>query len=140
MDSTDGRDRAPDRYSSHGRETIDRQRDASRLLAYDLVQRLVDSDVPPDARRFLADNAAAVVVMLADQLFAYHCMAQCIRYADRTGRKGGADGAAADKLKRRFYAQMFRHVSGAGLDPRASREGYVPYSPQRFCDVGVADV
>lgn len=97
-DTATGTGRAPDRYTGHGRETIDRMRD---LL------------------RFVARSAEA-----GDALFAAHCLATALKYRDRAGRKGSAD---EDRAKMSWYLQMHRHVVFGEEDPRAGRLGFEPY-------------
>ena len=62
-DSPTGFDRAPDRYTGQGRETIDRMRD--------LAHTLFGSG--------------------GDRVFAFFCLASAMKYGDRAGRKGSAD-------------------------------------------------
>mgnify|MGYP000609010699 FL=1 len=98
-DSITGHDRAPDRYSSKGRETIDRMRD----LAHEMF----------------ADPA------LADAAFAFHCAATAVKYEDRAGLKGDA---AVDEAKARWYREMERHALGLGEDPRSGRATFTPWT------------
>lgn len=105
MDSIDGRDRAPDRYTRKGRETIDRMRD----LAYDSEW----------------EDAFMVGFPVADILFAYHCRATALKYEDRDGAKGDPEG---DRAKRAFYNAMADSVLHDGQpDPRSERPGFTPY-------------
>ena len=106
-DTVDGADRAPDRYMTHGRETIDRQRD-------------------------LACEQALGHKRLADMLFAFHCDATALAYEDRNGAKGDPEG---DAKKARWYRQMARHVRAPRIhaDPRGDRPGFVPYEHSQGC-------
>ena len=104
-DSVDGRDRAPDRYTQKGRETIDRMRD----LAYD-----------PEW-----EDAFSVGFSMADILFAYHCRATALKYEDRNGAKGDAAG---DEAKRAFYTAMADSILYDDCaDPRSERPDFTPY-------------
>lgn len=107
-DSADGFDRAPDRYTAHGRETIDRMRDLAHTFA---------AMMRPGCTRAQRDD-------LADDLFAFHCFATALKYEDRAGLKGDAN---TDARKAAFYRGMAAHVAGEGPDPRAARPGFVPY-------------
>lgn len=100
-DSAVGDDRAPDRYTGHGRETIDRMRDLARFM----------SGGP----------------LAGDRAFWVHCVATALKYHDRAERKGPKD---EDIAKMRWYLQMARHAAGTDVDPRASRPGFVPYEQQ----------
>ena len=108
-DTPTGLDRAPDRYSSKGRETIDRMRDA----AY------------PLAEQFLGKPGKEADA-LADAMFAYHCNVTALKYEDRLGLK---DAPEQDAKKAYFYRTMASHVLSCGLlpDPRHERPGFVPY-------------
>lgn len=110
-DSATGHDRAPDRYMAHGRETIDRQRDA----AYDMAEALAIPGVG--------------VEEVAGALFMYLCTMQVLRYHDRLGLKGNAE---EDKDKAKFYLDMIHHLADGGPDPRSSRPGFTPYQRQPF--------
>ena len=103
-DSTTGFDRAPDRYTALGRETIDRQRD----FAHEAARTVGAEDVNE----------------LADMLFAYHCWAQVMKYEDRAGLKGDP---TADRAKAEFYKAMFAHVLKGSPDPRSGRPDFTPY-------------
>lgn len=109
-DSIDGKDRAPDRYMSAGRETIDRMRDEAHVLADAIVAAGIQFDT---------------VDKLADALFAFHCRATAMKYEDRAGAKG--DGSA-DYRKCAWYRAMERHIIRGGPDPRAERPDFVPYT------------
>lgn len=116
-DSPTGHDRAPDRYMAHGRETIDRQRDAAYAFAESLAIPGVNVDE------------------LADVLFVYLCTMQRLRYTDRAGLKGGVE---EDKAKAKFYFDMAQHVSLGLPDPRADRPGFEPYQRRPFKSGGAS--
>ena len=97
---------APLRYSAAGRETIDRIRDR----AGDWFAEALAAGCSP-----------------ADAAFAVHCAACALKYRDREGLKGPAD---EDERKAGWYTQMFDHLCGRGPDPRTSRPGFIPYTPQ----------
>jgi len=101
-DTPTGTERAPDRYTSKGRETIDRQRDLAHAL-------------------FATPG-------LADKAFAYLCTAQALKYDDRRGLKGTEEDAAYNDTKAAWYRAMADHVQGRGPDPRAKRTDYVPWT------------
>ena len=97
-----GFDKAPRRYSAHGRETVDRMRD---LCHAEAEGRDIDGDV----------------------LFAVACMTHALKYADRKGLKGPAQ----DNLdKERWRREMSLHALCGTEDPRAYRAGFAPYSPK----------
>ena len=100
-DTEVGDDRAPARYTAHGRETIDRMRD----LAHDLFG-------PGD---------------LADVAFAFHCAATALKYSDRAGLKGDAE---VDRAKASWYLDMVSAALGEAEDPRSGRPGFVAWSPE----------
>lgn len=116
-DSPDGFDRAPDRYTGQGRETVDRMRDRCwHVAATELNWRGLD-------------ELAAV----ADLLFREVCESHALKYRDRLGRKGDAD---EDRRKLAFWTQMAEHVATGGRtpDPRAGREGFVPYTRREWTE------
>lgn len=97
-DSPTGHDRAPDRYSGQGRETIDRMRD----LAHEMFGE-------PG---------------LADDVFAFHCIATALKYADRYGKK---DATEIEEKKLAWYLAMAEHVLDGTPDPRSERSGFTPW-------------
>lgn len=110
-DTPTGFDRAPDRYTAKGRETIDRQRDSAHFLAvlhYDGV-------ATPEQ-----ENA------LADLLFVYHCHMCAMKYRDREGLKDDVDH---EQAKAHFYSMMAQHVENPTVvpDPRSNRPDFKPY-------------
>lgn len=107
-DSVAGFDRAPERYTTQGRETIDRMRDMAHTLT---------DTLPSD---FRGDRAK-----LADVMFAYHCLVTELKYQDRAGTKGDPEG---DAKKAEWYHAMAMHVLAGSPDPRADRPDFVPYS------------
>ena len=113
-DDPTGFDRAPDRYTGSGRETIDRMRDAAGPLFW----------------RALARGAR-----VEDAVFAAHCHLDAMKYEDRAGKKGDAQ---VDRDKGLWYRQMARHVEGYDADPRKHRDVFVPYAREayRFDGVG----
>lgn len=110
-DSITGFDAAPDRYMTHGRETIDRQRD----FAHEAARAVGGGALAGDAK---------AVAELADLMFAFHCQAQVMKYRDRSGLKGDA---AADMAKAEFYQAMLEHVLKGTPDPRSGRPDFTPY-------------
>ena len=102
-DSPAGHDRAPDRYSGQGRETIDRMRD----LAHEMFTN-------PKA---------------ADEAFAFHCIATALKYADRHGKK---DATEIEDKKLAWYLAMAEHVIDGTPDPRSERADFVPWQRQLF--------
>lgn len=110
-DSAVGFDRAPDRYSSEGRETIDRQRDLCHIQA----ERMIDMNFFPEGTS---------INMLADAMFSAHCNLCAMKYDDRNGKKDDPD---QERSKSKWYMQMFHHIFGAAPDPRSSRDGFEPY-------------
>lgn len=112
MDTPDGFDRAPDRYTSTGRETVDTMRDGARSLAALLTDRQPLS--PTD---------------LGDLLFLYACWTHQRKYEDRLGKKGTPEDAAKDADKARWWREMGAHVANPSNnpDPRANRADYTPY-------------
>ena len=114
-DSATGFDRAPDRYMTTGRETIDRERDQ----AHDVAEAYLGPGATPDE-----------VVRLANTLFSYHCDTVALKYLDRKGKKGPPE---IDLEKARWYLQMAAHVRGEGMeDPRSRRPEFVPYVRQKM--------
>lgn len=101
-DSPTGHDRAPDRYTTQGRETIDRQRDAAGALFEEAIEAGLDA---------------------GDAAFYVHCQLTATKYQDRRGAKGGDDDGKA-----RWYWAMAAHLLGEGEDPRAGRPDFVPYA------------
>lgn len=102
----------PSRYTKQERETIDRMRDFAHKMAASVC---------------CGDD----VDWLADLLFIFHCEATALKYEDRNGSKGDPLG---DQAKAEWYVQMAEHVRSPETkqDPRASREGFVPYErPKR---------
>lgn len=97
-DSPTGHDRAPDRYSGHGREPIDRMRD----LAHEMFPN-------PKA---------------ADEAFAFHCIATALKYDDRHGKK---DPTEIEEKKLAWYLAMAEHVIDGTPDPRSERADFVPW-------------
>ncbi len=95
---------APMRYSSHGRETIDRIRDTV-------------GDAYLDALRAGCSSA--------DAAFVAYCAGTALKYRDRAGLKGPED---EDAKKAEWYEQMYAHVCGNGPDPRTYRQGFEPYA------------
>lgn len=61
---------------------------------------------------------------MTDAGFVAFCLGTAMRYEDRAGAKGDAEG---DAEKARWYRQMIAHVNGDGPDPRAGRPGFQPY-------------
>ena len=106
-DSPTGHDRAPDRYTTQDRETIDRMRDLAHAM-------FADPDV-------------------ADAVFAFHCIATALKYSDRCGRKDLPD---IEKKKLAWYLAMAAHVRDGAPDPRSERPGFVPWEkhPVRLGD------
>ena len=94
---------APVRYSAHGRETIDRMRDAAAELF---------------------DEAFMARLSFGDAAFAVHCALTAMKYEDREGLKGDA---AEDAKKAAFYRAMHAHVLRRGPDPRSERVGFKAY-------------
>jgi hypothetical protein len=115
-DTATGLDRQPDRYSAHGRETIDRMRDYCYWKAEKIVALRQGGPVM-DARA------------LGDELFVAHCELTAMKYVDRLGLK---DEVEADSKKAMFYAMMAGHVADDGPDPRSKRPGFVPYQRQAW--------
>lgn len=103
-DTAHGFDRAPHRYSAHGRETIDRMRD----VAGELFERAMLHGLEP-----------------GDAAFYVHCVLTAMKYEDRAGRKGDAK---PDHDKAIWYRRMANHLLGVGPDPRASRPDFQPYT------------
>lgn len=101
-DSPTGHDRAPDRYTTQGRETIDRQRDAAGALFEEAIEAGLDD---------------------GDAAFYVHCQLTALKYEDRLGRKDPDDAGKAA-----WYQKMAAHLLGAGEDPRAGRADFVPYA------------
>jgi hypothetical protein len=98
---------APARYSAHGRETIDRMRDAT-----------------PALYSFALSRGASV----ADAVFYVHCILDAMKYEDREGKKGDP---LEDMTKARWYRQMAAHAVGDAHDPRENRgAAFVPYVRQ----------
>lgn len=114
-DSLAGFDRAPDRYTGHGRETIDRMRDWCHHAA--------DRTAAAYGREF-AEH-------LGRSTFMAHCVCTAMKYRDRAGRKPGTP-AEADLAKAGWYEQMAAHVLKPDLhpDPRSGRPGFQPYVRQ----------
>ena len=110
-DSAVGFDRAPDRYSSEDRETIDRQRDQCHVQAV----RMIGIGLFPD-------NTS--VNMLADAMFTAHCTMCAMKYDDRNGLK---DDPGQESSKSKWYQQMRMHVFGGAEDPRSGRDVFEPY-------------
>lgn len=110
-DTPTGFDRAPDRYTAKGRETIDRQRDAAHFLAALEIGRYAG---PED------------IHALADTLFAYHCHMCMMKYQDREGLKDDVDH---EQAKAHFYSMMAQHVENPTVvpDPRSNRPDFKPY-------------
>jgi hypothetical protein len=94
-DSPTGHDRAPDRYTTQDRETIDRMRDLAHAM--------------------FADPA------VADAVFAYHCIATALKYSDRYGLK---DLPEIDAKKLHWYLAMASHVRDGTPDPRSERADF----------------
>ena len=107
-DSLTGHDRAPDRYTTQDRETIDRMRDLAHAMF----------------------SGPAV----ADAVFAYHCIATALKYSDRYGLK---DLPEIDAKKLLWYLAMAAHVRDGTPDPRSGRPGFVPWEkrPVRLGDL-----
>ena len=121
LDSPDGFDRAPDRYSRNKRETIDRMRDRCYAIAEE-----------PRCLGFTCGGLEPMQRELADLLFSVHCELTSMKYADRCGLKGDA---GVDDNKCQWYAQMALHVMKAEVpDPRANRPDFVPYSREEEDD------
>jgi len=106
-DSPTGHDRAPDRYSGHGRETIDRMRD----LAHEMFHH-----------------------KLADDMFAFHCIATALKYADRRGKK---DATEIEEKKLAWYLAMAEHVIDGTPDPRSERADFVPWEHEIITPDGI---
>jgi len=111
LDSATGFDRAPDRYTGKGRETVDRMRD--RALAAAIALGLEAPYIPHEQ-----------TIKLADKLFAFACLTHAIKYEDRAGRKGSAE---VDVEKAKWWRAMAAHAGGFGPDPRQDRETFEPY-------------
>jgi hypothetical protein len=112
-DSATGFDRAPDRYSAKGRETVDRMRDEAHSAAIELLNEIgaePDLDIPVEA--------------IARLMFAYACRTHELKYEDREGLK---DDPEQERKKAKWWRQMAAHVRGEGPDPRHERPGFVPY-------------
>lgn len=114
-----GFEKAPARYMTNGRETIDMQRDAAHVYANTVIEHL---GLP----------AATEIVRIgrrndvADFVFHAHCTLTAMKYSDRAGRKGPA---LKDHEKRAFYESMANHIENPDTcpDPRWRRADFVPY-------------
>lgn len=105
-DDATGFNVAPQRYSAHGRETIDRIRDGMIRHARGATPRELEAD--------------------AERLFKVYCLTTALKYRDRAGLKGSAE---EDLSKARWYEEMAASVDGAP-DPRRYRPAFAPYSRQ----------
>lgn len=112
-DSVDGFDRAPDRYSSQGRETVDRMRDLCRENAFKLSVKL--GLVPCDH---------TLIDRIGDFIFSTACETHAMKYSDRLGLKDSID---VDSQKMKWWTKMAHHASGLDDDPRSNRPGFKPY-------------
>jgi hypothetical protein len=98
-----GFDKAPDRYMTSGRETVDKMRDACHAIAQEA--------------RFSTPHE------LGELLFAAASYTHHLKYADRV-KDPEVDPAKAD-----WWYRMYVHVMSKGElpDPRSSRPDFVPY-------------
>jgi len=119
-DSVDGTDRAPDRYTKAGRETVDRMRDAAFAAAETYFESIGWKDPGP-----------LPVAMLAREFFMYACETHALKYRDRAGHKGSLED---DLKKERFYSQMAEHIRSGGKvpDPRHLRADFAPYERKPY--------
>ena len=62
--------------------------------------------------------------LLGDDGFAAYCLGTAMKYEDRAGLKGPAE---QDRQKAIWYRQMHACVTHGAPDPRAYRDGFVPY-------------
>lgn len=125
IDSATGLDRAPHRYTAHGRETCDRMRDQCRRLAREFV--LQAGGDPQDV------DLVARADALGDFMFAAACDTHAMKYDDRRGLKGDPE---EDRVKAHFWHQMAAHVRDPSRhpDPRCGRPDHRAYEP--LDDVG----
>lgn len=108
-----GFDKAPDRYMTQGRETVDRMRDLCRKRALEW-----QADLGPDS------------IELIDLLFVVACETHKMKYSDRKGVKEGVD-PKRDIDAAAWWEQMAKHVQDPARfpDPRYTRVNFIPYSP-----------
>lgn len=107
---------APERYTAHGRETLDRIRD----LAERAGELLAEAWGRPYGAKAMADD-----------LFMFFCRANALKYEDRAGLKGPRE---EDDAKAAFYRAMIRHVGFGEPDPRSARPDFVPYVRKPFTE------
>jgi len=125
-DSVDGTDRAPDRYTKAGRETVDRMRDAAYAAVEAHVRKMIGERI--DA---LPMPDLTLLEGLACEFFAFACETHALKYRDRAGHKGSLED---DLNKGRFYSQMAEHIRSGGKvpDPRHLRADFAPYARQPY--------